>query len=353
MARRQLMESLLAPKSTAIPQQEIASYPQEWCDGACSSKYSHIPSYQGWCRGNQPVLARSEQATQFRLTERPLSPVPGPSTQAEPIEQPTFEGPRWSSRVRQQRQRPDNVYGDDPFINRLTDSQWDQIMAGQIPRPSDPETKEKANLLCSYVSHQRVSTQSALESELVLDLLLEEGGDSLRNFLLAAAKRSPPTLNGKTIEGEIELPDPSHIREWTYQDILRFPGKLKEEWRQCCLNELSTLKERKVFDLVSLPEGKKAIRNRWVFNIKPDGRKCAHLVAKGFSQIEGIDYEELFSPVVRYESVRIIFALTALEHWHLEAVDVKTAFLYGKLDEEIYMQQPEGFVQKGHKKLVL
>ena len=113
------------------------------------------------------------------------------------------------------------------------------------------------------------------------------------------------------------------------------------------------LKERKVFDLISLPEGKKAIRNRWVFDIKPDDQKCAHLVAKGFSQIEGIDYEELFSPVVRYESVRIIFALTALEHWHLEAVDVKTTFLYGKLDEKIYMQQPEGFMQKGHAKLVL
>ena len=113
------------------------------------------------------------------------------------------------------------------------------------------------------------------------------------------------------------------------------------------------LKEHKVFDLVSLPEGKKAIRNRWVFDIKPDGRKCARIVAKGFSQIEGIDYEELFSPVVCYESVRIIFALTALEHWRLEAVTVKTAFLYRKLDEEIYMQQPEGFLQKGHEKLVL
>ena len=83
------------------------------------------------------------------------------------------------------------------------------------------------------MSRQPVSIQDALESELVLDLLLEEGGDSLRNFLLAAAKRSPPTLHGKTIKGEIELPDPTHMREWTYQDILRFPGKLREEWRQC------------------------------------------------------------------------------------------------------------------------
>ena len=140
-----------------------------------------------------------------------------------------------------------------------------------IPCPSDPETREKANLLHSYISRQPVSIQGALELELALDLLLEEGGDSLCKFLLAAAKRSLPTLNGKTIKGEIELPDPSHIREWTYQDILRFPRKPKEEWRQCCLNELSALKERKALDLVSLPEGKKAIRNRWVFNIKPDG----------------------------------------------------------------------------------
>ena len=165
MARRQALESL-TPRSTAIPQHEIASYPQEWHGGARSSKYSFIPSYQGWCRGDQLELARPEHAGPSRPTERPLSPVPGHSTQAEPIEQPAFEVPQWSSRIRQQRQRPDNVYGDDPFVDCLTDSQWDIIMAGGIPRPSDPETREKANLLRSYVSCQPVSTQGALESEL-------------------------------------------------------------------------------------------------------------------------------------------------------------------------------------------
>ena len=75
-------------------------------------------------------------------------------------------------------------------------------------------------------------------------------------------------------------------------------------------------------------------------------------MAKGFLQIEGIDFEELFSPVVRFESVRLILALAALESWHLQALDVKTAFLYGKLDEEIYMLQPEGFVEKGKERLV-
>ena len=79
------------------------------------------------------------------------------------------------------------------------------------------------------------------------------------------------------------------------------------------------------------------IRNRWVFDIKSDQRKRARLVARGYSQVEGVDYDGLFSPVVCYETVRILLALCALEDWELEALDVKTAFLYGDLDEEIYM----------------
>ena len=99
MACRQALESPLAPRSSVIPQNEIASYPQEWRDGARSGKYSYIPSYQGWHRGKQLELARSELAGSSRPTEWPLSLVPGPSTRAEPIEKPAFEVPRRSSRV--------------------------------------------------------------------------------------------------------------------------------------------------------------------------------------------------------------------------------------------------------------
>ena len=168
--------------------------------------------------------------------------------------------------------------------------------------------------------------------------------------MLAAARRTLPSRHKQPKEAT--LPDPAHIHDWTYNDILRFSGKLKEEWRQACLEEISTLKKRSVFELVTLPNGFKPIRNRWVFNIKSDGQKRACLVAKGFSQIEGIDYNELFSPVVRYESMRLLFALASLEQWHMQAVDVKTAFLYGKLDEELYMLQPQGFLDKGKGKLV-
>ena len=80
MARHQLMESPLAPRSMAIPQHEIASYPQEWRDGARSRKYSFIPSYQEWCQGDQPELAQPEQPGPSRPAEQPLSPTPGPGT---------------------------------------------------------------------------------------------------------------------------------------------------------------------------------------------------------------------------------------------------------------------------------
>jgi hypothetical protein len=102
-----------------------------------------------------------------------------------------------------------------------------------------------------------------------------------------------------------------------------------------------------VYDLVDSPPWRKIICNRWVFNEKTDRQKRARLVAKGFSQVEGIDYDNVFSPVVRYETVHIMIALAALSKWHMHSVNVKTAFLYGELDEELYMEQPEGFKVKG------
>ena len=90
----------------------------------------------------------------------------------------------------------------------------------------------------------------------------------------------------------------------------------------------------------------------WVFDIKTVGWKRARLVAKGFCQVEGIDFNEIFSPVVRFETVRILLALAALNDWHISALDVKTAFLYGKLDEEIYLDQPQGFIAKSQEKKV-
>jgi len=84
-----------------------------------------------------------------------------------------------------------------------------------------------------------------------------------------------------------------------------------------------------------------------VLNQKTDGHKRARLVAKGYSQVEGIDYSEIFSPIICYESIHLMLALVALENWYITDLDVKMAFLYGKLNEEIYMKQPEGCTTQG------
>ena len=105
------------------------------------------------------------------------------------------------------------------------------------------------------------------------------------------------------------------------------------------------------WELLDLP-GRKAIGNKWIFKVKcrVDGsldKFKARLVAKGYTQVEGVDYKETFSPVVRLSSVRLLQALVAHLDLELFQMDVKTAFLNGNLEEEIYMDQPIGFVSKG------
>ena len=112
-------------------------------------------------------------------------------------------------------------------------------------------------------------------------------------------------------------------------------------------DEIKSQMANGTWELVDLPKGRKAIPCRWVFVVKPGARYKARLVAKGFKQQAGIDYDEIFSPVARFESLRLLLAHAALHDWEVEALDVKTAFLYGELEEEIYMEQPKGFVVPG------
>ena len=108
---------------------------------------------------------------------------------------------------------------------------------------------------------------------------------------------------------------------------------------------------------VELPKGCKAVGSKWVFKAKTDAdgyveRFKARLMAQGFSQMFGLDYDATFCPVVRLESVRALIAFSAQQGLQLHQVDVTTAFLNGQLEEEVYMKQPDGFVAPGNEHLV-
>ncbi|GKB43220.1 retrotransposon protein, putative, ty1-copia subclass [Tanacetum coccineum] len=115
--------------------------------------------------------------------------------------------------------------------------------------------------------------------------------------------------------------------------------------------EMDSLRKNETWELVGPSAGQKLVSSKWLFKIKEwiEGvqkpRYKARLVARGFTQRAGIDYNEVFSLVVRHTSIRVILALTACKDYELKQLDVKTAFLHGNLEEVIYMKQPPGYEQ--------
>src|SRR5258708_7449016 len=234
-----------------------------------------------------------------------------PEIHDEPAEPP--QQLRRSSRVPKPVIRSDNVYGKKPAIEIekeiRTKTGWQKAI--------EPKT--------SFITK---NFNTLIKED--IESLLNQGANHMIQFLLAQAEKNP--------------------KEMQYRDILVIKGRDPKtfiEWQEAMKAEIQALNDQDVWELMDLPPNQRPIRCRWVYNVKTDGRKRGCLVTKGFSRIPGIDFEETFSPVAHFETVRLLLALSALEDWEIQAIDVKTAFLYGELDEELYMEQPEGFIIKG------
>ena len=129
----------------------------------------------------------------------------------------------------------------------------------------------------------------------------------------------------------------------SYQDAERHP-----EWQLAMAEEIAALERTGTWDLVSPPPGVRPITCKWVYKIKTrsDGsleRYKARLVARGFQQEHGRDYDETFAPVAHMTTVRTLLAVASVRHWSVSQLDVQNAFLNGELSEEVYMQPPPGY----------
>ncbi|KAJ9686998.1 hypothetical protein PVL29_015735 [Vitis rotundifolia] len=194
------------------------------------------------------------------------------------------------------------------------------------------------------------SPAPALPSPNDLPIAVRKGIRSTRNphpiyNFLSYHRLSSPYSAFVSAISSVSLPKSTH-------EALSHPG-----WRQAMVDEMVALHSNGTWDLVVLPSGKSTVGCRWVYAVKvgPDGqvdRLKARLVAKGYTQVYGSDYGDTFSPVAKIASVRLLLSMAAMCSWPLYQLDIKNAFLHGDLAEEVYMEQPPGFVAQGESGLV-
>nr|CAD1826176.1 unnamed protein product [Ananas comosus var. bracteatus] len=244
------------------------------------------------------------------------------------------------------------------------------------------EDHDSSRLSLPHIDNQSINTdqasQSSPKSPPHQPASLELGSDGNSN----SGSQSPLVLEhdslpialrkGKRNAPKVTYPIENYISYHTYSNKFKSfvasidgnnePTSYAEaitqpEWRKAMKEELNALEKNHTWDLALLPKGKKPVGCRWVYKIKyhPDGRierYKARLVAKGFTQIYGVDYKETFAPVAKMSSVRVLLSVAINLDWPLYQLDVKNAFLYGELQEEVYMSIPPGHPREGERDLV-
>ncbi|UYV74758.1 hypothetical protein LAZ67_12000832 [Cordylochernes scorpioides] len=210
-----------------------------------------------------------------------------------------------------------------------------------------------SNHICNAEESQEPGTQPEnLEDSETEDYL--QPGTSTGTQVVTQRRSTRPTKGIPPIRNDYmlykteaqDIPTPT-----SYSEVLQLPKIEREKWLQAMNEELNSLEKNNVWELTPLPKDKKIIGCKWTYKQKLNSkgeieRYKARLVAKGFNQKFGRDYEETFAPIVKHSIIRAFLAASVYKGMKVNHLDVKTAFLHGDLDKELYMELPEGLHTK-------
>ncbi|KAK1415074.1 hypothetical protein QVD17_30844 [Tagetes erecta] len=271
----------------------------------------------------------------------------------------------------------------------------DHVKSSQDPGPSGSQEDQESNILGDDVNPQSSpndggSVQNQPSSDPNVEVVPESfdyfinSPDQVPNFTphVSTILQDLPNLNQSNLESQVQGDDIPIHRIHKKHPVSQIIGPLNQRttrsqtdqanvclyscflsqvvpknisealqdnsWIEAMQEELLQFRKQEVWKLVDLPEGENAIGTRWLYKNKPDERGIvvrnkARLIAQGYTQEEGIDYEEVFAPVARLEAIRVFLVYASFMKFKVYQMDVKGAFLYGPITDDVYVRQPPGF----------
>ena len=222
------------------------------------------------------------------------------------------------------------------------------------PVPSTPEKPQEVQGMPKAPRKPRARKEKGAPPTRVSD----RERKSVKRYGAESSAIAKPETESAISEGELKAAETAYLQHVelyasvsapnepkTYQEAINSPEA--DHWRKAMDDEINSLQTMKTWRVVPRPADRKTIESKWVYKLKynADGeiaRYKARLVAKGYTQVNGLDYNETYAPVTRLETIRLLFGLAVEKDWEIRQIDVKTAYLHGDLDEEIYMEPPEG-----------
>ncbi len=234
---------------------------------------------------------------------------------------------------------------------------YDDFRSDDEPEELLPSTWVEAEIERKNVTDEESDVGETNENERDDDDNDDDGGGDENNnddvLPRSERQRRAPIRYGEPIPTEYASIAASNIEDEPQSIEEAMDGQDSVHWKNAIDSEMDSLVKNGTWELTDLPVGKSTVGSKWVFKKKrgADGivnRYKARLVAQGYTQRKGIDYREVFSPVVRYSSVRILLAIANQYDMEIHQMDVMSAYLNGVLEEEIYMKQPTGYINPQH-----